>query len=358
MTNLAGPVLGLETSCDETAAAVVQSGVVLAHRVASQVPIHQRFGGVVPEVAARNHLLTVLPTLQAVLSDAQLTPQQLSGIATTNRPGLIGALLVGVQTAKALAWAWQKPLIGVDHIHAHVWASFLRPPTETATQWPVPRLPFAALAVSGGHTSLYAVHGADRFELLGRSLDDAAGEAFDKLAKLLGLPYPGGPNVELAAARGDATRFRLPRGMLGRDDGAYSFSGLKTAARLALEALPPDLGEAERQQATDDLCATFQGAVVEQLVRVSLASAERHGLRDLVLAGGVAANSALRQGLAEACHRKRMRFWPVPPAYCTDNGAMVAGLGEALLRLGLHDDPRSIDALATGEVRRLAAAQL
>lgn len=334
---------------------MVQGGVVLAHRVASQVPIHQRFGGVVPEVAARNHLLTALPTIQAVLADAALEPEQLAGIAVTNRPGLIGALLVGVQTAKALAWAWKKPLIGVDHIHAHVWATFLRPPQETADRWPVPRLPFAALAVSGGHTSLYAVHGPDRFELLGRSLDDAAGEAFDKLAKLLDISYPGGPNVERAAALGNPARFRLPRGMLGRDDGAYSFSGLKTAARLALADLPADLPAGEREQATRDLCAAFQAAIIEQLVRVTQASAQRRGLRDLVLAGGVAANTALRQALATACQRHRIRFWPVPPAYCTDNGAMVAGLGEALLHLGLRDDPRALDALATGEVRRLAA---
>lgn len=351
-----GPVLGLETSCDETAAAIVDRGVVLAHRVASQVPIHQRFGGVVPEVAARNHLLTVLPVVQAVLEDARLGAAALAGIAVTSRPGLIGALLVGVQTAKALAWAHQLPLIGVDHIHAHVWAAHLRPPGLDAPQWSQPKVPFGALAVSGGHTSLYAVHGPSDMRLLGRSLDDAAGEAFDKLAKLLGLPYPGGPEIERRAALGNPKRFILPRGMLGRDDGAYSFSGLKTAARLAAEAARQSGGDSgDWDEAVTDLCASFQAAAVEQLVRVTMAGLKRHGLRQLVLAGGVAANQSLRSGLAAACARQRVQFFPVPTAYCSDNGAMVAALGQALLEAGTQDDPRVLDAQATGEVRRAAA---
>ncbi|MBM4343118.1 MAG: tRNA (adenosine(37)-N6)-threonylcarbamoyltransferase complex transferase subunit TsaD [Deltaproteobacteria bacterium] len=343
----------METSCDETAAAVVERGRVLGQSVATQIPIHRRFGGVVPEVAARNHLMTVLPTIEAALAQACVAPQALGGIAVTARPGLIGALLVGVQTANALAWAWHKPVIGVDHTAAHVWSAMLRPPGLDADDWPRPRLPFAALAVSGGHTSLYRVNGPAELVLLGRTLDDAAGEAFDKFGKLIGLPYPAGPEVDRLAAQGRVGQVRLPRGMLGRSDGAYSFSGLKTAVRMhvasqyASGALPTG---AERA----NLCADFQAAVVEQLLRVTLDSVRRHRLRDLVVAGGVAANCGLRAGFAEACARARVRFWPVAPAYCGDNGAMVACLGEALLRAGHRDDPFTLDAQATGEVRRAA----
>ncbi len=350
--HLPGPVLGLESSCDETAAALVWRGQVLSSRVASQVALHQRFGGVVPEVAARNHLLTVLPALELALADAGVTPGQLAGIAVTNRPGLIGALLVGVQTAKVLAYAWGLPLIGVDHIRAHAWAGFLRHPQETQPQ--PQKFPLAALVVSGGHTSLYRVDGPDQWSLLGRTLDDAAGEAFDKFAKILGLAYPGGPEVDRLAALGNASAVALPRGMFGRSDGAYSFSGLKTAARLQIESLggAEAIGEAQRA----DLCAAFQGALVEQTVRVTLESLRRHGLRDLLLCGGVAANQGLRKAFAVACGRARVRFWPVPVRWCGDNAAMVAALGEALLQNGHRDDPRLLDAQATGEVRRAAAA--
>lgn len=345
-------MLGLETSCDETAAAVVHGGRVLGQAIATQIPIHRRFGGVVPEIAARNHLLTVLPTIETALAQAGVTPPQLGGIAVTARPGLIGALLVGVQTANALAWAWNKPLIGVDHTAAHVWSIMLRPPEVQAATWPRPRLPFAALAVSGGHTSLYRVDGPAELSLLGRTLDDAAGEAFDKFGKMLGLPYPAGPEVDRLAAQGHVGSLGLPRGMLGRQDGAYSFSGLKTAVRLHVEARQRS-GAALVGQALADLCADFQAAVVEQLVRVTLQSMRRHRLRDLVVAGGVAANSGLRNALLRACAPQRVRLWPVPVAYCGDNGAMVAGLGEALFAAGHRDDPFALDAQPTGEVRRM-----
>lgn len=349
---LAGPVLGLESSCDETAAAVVWQGQVLSSRVASQVALHQRFGGVVPEVAARNHLLTVLPALELALADAGVAPAQLGGIAVTNRPGLIGALLVGVQTAKILAWNWGVPLIGVDHIRAHAWAAFLRHPSEPDAK--APKLPVAALVVSGGHTSLYRVDGPDEWQLLGRTLDDAAGEAFDKFAKILGFPYPGGPEVDRLAAVGNPSAYPLPRGMFGRTDGAYSFSGLKTAARLQIEALgrSPAVDSEQLLGRQADLCASFQGALVEQTVRVTLETLRRHGLRDLLLCGGVAANQGLRKAFSQACARSRLRFWPVPVRWCGDNAAMVAALGEALLQQGHRDDPRLLDAQATGEVRR------
>ena len=345
------PILGIETSCDETAAAIVQGGVVLASRIASQVPLHARFGGVVPEIAARNHLLTVLPTLQATLEDAGCKPEDLGGIAVTNRPGLIGALLVGVQTAKTLALCWNLPIVGVDHIQAHVWAAMLRPPGQTAAQWPTPELPFLALAVSGGHTSLCRVQGPGQMTVLGRTLDDAAGEAFDKFAKLIGLPYPGGPNVQSGSHGGDDRRFDLPRGMLGRDDCAFSFSGLKTAIRLRVDQLRLQ-GVEVQGQVRADLCASLQRAVVEQLVRVTLRGALQQGLRDVVVAGGVAANACLRAELGAACAAHGLRFWPVPPLWCTDNAAMVAGLGQALLEQGERHDPHTLDAVATGALRR------
>jgi len=348
------PILGIETSCDETAVAIVRAGVVLASRTASQVPLHLRFGGVVPEIAARNHLLTVLPTLQAALDDAGLQPQDLGGIGVTNRPGLIGALLVGVQTAKTLALIWNLPIVGVDHIEAHVWAALLRPPPLQLADWPKPELPFLALAVSGGHTSLYRVQGPGKMTLLGRTLDDAAGEAFDKFAKLIGLPYPGGPSVQLAAEGGDDQRFALPRGVLGRDDFAFSFSGLKTAVRMRVDSLRAG-GVAIEGQVMADLCASLQRNVVEQLVRITLRAARQQGLRDVVVAGGVAANARLRADLAAACVAAGLRFWPVPPRWCTDNAAMVAGLAEALLAGGVRDDPHALDAQATGAHKRSLA---
>lgn len=352
-TPVAGPVLGIETSCDETSAAVVQDGRVLAARVATQIPLHQRFGGVVPEVAARSHLLTILPTIAQTLADAGLQGPELGGIAVTHRPGLIGALLVGVQTAKALALAWEVPLVGVDHIAAHIWASHLRPRGVATALSPhsPPQLPFAALAVSGGHTSLYRVDGPQQFSLLGRTLDDAAGEAFDKVGKLLGLAYPAGPVVDQLATQGDPARFALPKGMTGRTDGAYSFSGIKTAMRLRWEALQ-QAGPTTDQDCAD-LCAALQAAIVEQLTRVTLQGVQRAGLTTLVVAGGVAANSGLRAALTAACAAAQIRLVLVPAVWCSDNGAMVAALGEALLATGHRDDPHTLDALPTGPARQL-----
>lgn len=344
-----GPVLGIETSCDETAIGIVADGVVLANRVASQVPLHARFGGVVPEVAARNHLLSILPGIEAALADAGLTPADLGGLAVTHQPGLVGALLVGVQTARTLALCWDKPLIGVDHIQAHVWAATLRNRGDAPVQL---RAPFLALAVSGGHTSLYRVEGPGQMTLLGRTLDDAAGEAYDKFARLLGVAYPGGPNVDKLAQTGDPSRFKLPRGMRGRDDLAMSFSGLKTAARLHIESLQA-AGPLDDTMVRD-LCASFQHAVVAQLVHVTQRAALQHGLVDVVLAGGVAANHGLRAGLSAMCAPRGLRFWPVPTGWCGDNGAMVAGLGEALLAAGQQDDPHELDAVPTGLVKRRA----
>ena len=345
-----GPVLGIETSCDETAVGIVEGGRLLAMRFSTQVPLHQRFGGVVPEVASRNHLLSVLPTLQAALDDAGLTMRQLSGIAVTDRPGLLGALLVGVQTAATLAWRNGLPLVGVHHIHAHCWAAMLQMDGER-TDGERPALPALALAVSGGHSSVLRIDGPDAFTTLGETLDDAAGEAFDKVGKLLGLPYPAGPHIDRLARDGDPRRWALPRGMRGRDDLAMSFSGLKTAARQQIELLRAELGIGpldplpERDLA--DVCASLQDAIVAQLVTTTLRAVDQTGLKQVVLAGGVAANSHLRATLATALTSVGARLVAVPPRLCTDNGAMVAALGSSLLALGHRADPLLMDAAPT-----------
>ena len=341
----AGPVLGIETSCDETAVGIVEAGRVLAMRFSTQVPLHQRFGGVVPEVASRNHLLSVLPTLEAALADAGLTMRDIRGVAVTDRPGLLGALLVGVQTAATLAWRNDLALVGVHHIHAHCWAAML---DGDGTR---PTLPALALAVSGGHSSLLRIDGPDAFSTLGETLDDAAGEAFDKVGKLLGLPYPAGPHIDRLARDGDPQRWSLPRGMRGRDDLAMSFSGLKTAARQTIEALRAELGLAADAPLPPrdlaDVCACLQDAIVAQLVTTTLRAVQQTGLRHVVLAGGVAANSLLRSTLAAALATVGARLFAVPPRLCTDNGAMVAALGASLLARGHRADPLAMDAAPT-----------
>ncbi len=349
-----GPVLGIETSCDETAVAIVQDGVVTAQQVSSQVPIHRRFGGVVPEVASRNHLLSILPVVQAALAEADVAGPDLAGIAVTNRPGLIGALLVGVQTAKTLALLWDTPLVAVDHIAAHCWAVTLRD-VKGAGAGAGMCLPALALAVSGGHTSLLKLNGPGDMELLGATLDDAAGEALDKFGKLLGLPYPAGPEIERLARGGDRHRFELPLGMRGRDDLAMSFSGLKTAGRRIVDTLTAagDLDATARR----DLCASYQNACVRQLVAVTVRAAERSGLHEVIIAGGVAANQQLRVDLEQACVSRGWRCRPVPLRWCTDNGAMVAGLGSSLLAAGVREDPLALDALATLKRRPIRATE-
>ncbi len=342
---LDGPVLGIETSCDETAVGVVDRGQVLALRFATQVPLHQRFGGVVPEIASRNHLLSILPTIVAALEDVGLQPRDLRGIAVTDRPGLAGALLVGVQTAASLSALLRLPLAAVHHIEAHCWASMLTLPGSPALG-ERPQLPALALAVSGGHTSVLRIDGADRFSVLGETLDDAAGEAFDKVGKRLGLAYPAGPEIERLARGGDPNRFDLPRGMRGRADLAFSFSGLKTAARQAIDALEAG-GGGLRPADIADVCASLQAAIVAQLVTVCLRACRETGLRDLIVGGGVAANQALRDGLSAALAAAGARCWPIPPRLCTDNGAMVAGLGSSLLALGHATDLQHLDAVPT-----------
>jgi N6-L-threonylcarbamoyladenine synthase len=305
-------VLALETSCDDTCAAVVDGPRVLSNVVSSQAAFHERYGGVVPEVASRHHLELVNPVVDAALGEAAVDLDDLDALAVTRGPGLIGALLVGLSTAKALAAARRKPLVGVDHLHGHVAASFLEPdPLEP---------PFLCLIASGGHTLLAAVRDHAGFETLGQTLDDAAGEALDKAARLLGLGYPGGPAIQRLAAEGDPDAFPFPVAM--RDDPGldFSFSGLKTALAYAVR----ELGSEEAAARTADLAASYQAAVVGQLVAKLERAVDVDGWQAVALGGGVAANALLRKNVAELCERRGLRLKLVAPALCTDNAAMIA----------------------------------
>ncbi len=321
-------VLGIETSCDETAAAVVEGGrCALSDVVATQVDLHRRWGGVVPELASRNHVMQVMPVVDEALARAGVEPAGLGGIAVTSGPGLIGALLVGVQVAKALAVAWEKPLVGVNHLEGHLVASFLG---ETP-----PTFPFLGLVVSGGHTSLYAAEGFGRYRLLGATRDDAAGEAFDKGAKLLGLPYPGGIAIDELARTGDRAAVRFPKAIVRGSELDFSFSGLKTA--LLHHVRKHGAGQG---QGLADLCASYQEAIVGALVQKLFRAARRLQFQRIVLAGGVAANSRLRAAVVErAGEYEGLEVFLPPPKLCTDNAAMIAVAGtEALLR-GERDGP-------------------
>jgi len=316
-------VLGIETSCDETAVAVVRDGtVVRSNLLISQAALHHRYGGVVPELASRHHLEAVAQLTRAALQEAGITREELDGIAVTVGPGLIGALAVGVAFAKGLAYALGRPLVGVNHLEGHL-LSILLDDQRVAP-------PFIALIASGGHTNLYRVEAIGSYQLLGRTRDDAAGEAFDKAAKLLGLGYPGGPVIDRLAAEGRADWIRFPRGMAGRAGLAayeFSFSGLKTALARHLDR--------HGRPAPDDLphlAASYQSAIVDVLVEKTLRAADEHGLADVVVAGGVAANRALRRQLQEEGAGRGCRIHLPAPRYCTDNGAMIAVAGYHRLR--------------------------
>ncbi len=328
-------VLGIESSCDETAASVVTDGRKIRSSVIwSQVAVHAPFGGVVPEIASRNHLQSIVPVVQEALSQAGVTLADIDGLSVTIGPGLIGSLLVGVQFAKALALATGRPLVGVNHLEGHVMAAFLVEDREP------PVYPFVALAVSGGHTSLYLLTAPGRIRLLGRTRDDAAGEAFDKAAAVLGLPYPGGVSIDRVSAGRDPGTVRFPRSMIS-DGSDMSFSGLKTALRRHLELL----GHVPGPDEVADIAAAFQEAVVDVLVSKTAAAARDHGVRDVVIAGGVAANRRLRSRMADAMARDRRILHAVPISLCTDNAAMIAGLGHLYLfgELREADVPRGLD---------------
>jgi tRNA N6-adenosine threonylcarbamoyltransferase len=311
-------ILAIETSCDDTCAAVTEGGRIRSNVISSQAAAHARFGGVVPEVASRRHLELVNPVIDAALAEARVDLGDVDSLAVTRGPGLIGALLVGVASAKAIAAATRKPLTGVDHLHGHVAANFLEPdPLEP---------PFVCLIASGGHTLLAAVRARSGFEVLGQTLDDAAGEALDKGARLLGLGYPGGPAIERAAANGDPESFAFPVAMT-RDPGLdFSFSGLKTALLYELRGL--QAGEAERRRA--DLAAAYQAAVVGQLTAKLERALKVGDWRAVALGGGVAANSLLRQRAGGICERLGLRLKLVPGELCTDNAAMIASAARFL----------------------------
>lgn len=304
--------LALETSCDETSVAVIEDGRrILSNIISTQVPIHRKFGGVVPEIASRQHIEYVMPVVKEALEEAEITLNDVDHIGVTYGPGLVGALLVGVATAKALSFAADKPLVGVNHMEGHIFANFLSH-TELEP-------PFLALVVSGDHTQLVKVLGYNRFELMGQTRDDAAGEAFDKIARVMGYPYPGGPQIDKLADLGNADAVVFPKALHERNNFEFSFSGLKSAVLNYLHT-QEQRGET---YSPEDVAASFQKTVVETLVEKTVNAAELSGLRTVVLAGGVAANHGLTQAMETACKEKGYTFYKPEPILCTDNGAMI-----------------------------------
>jgi N6-L-threonylcarbamoyladenine synthase len=320
-------VLGIESSCDETGVAIVRADgegvpVLLGHALHSQIDMHQAYGGVVPELASRDHIRRVVPLVRQVLADSRLTLPDVDVIAYTRGPGLAGALLVGAGVGEALGAALDKPTLGVHHLEGHLLSPFLSADP--------PEFPFVALLVSGGHTQLMQVEGVGRYDLLGETVDDAAGEAFDKSAKLLGLGYPGGPALARLAAHGNAQAFDLPRPLLHSANLDFSFAGLKTAVMTQHRKLGSNVCE----QAKADLAAATQAAIVDVLVSKSLRALQQTGLRRLVVAGGVGANASLRSTLSQACALKGVRVHYPELHLCSDNGAMIALAAAMRLRSG------------------------
>jgi N6-L-threonylcarbamoyladenine synthase len=322
-------ILGIETSCDETAAAVVEDGRrVLGNVVASQVNLHEKYGGVVPEIASRAHIEWLNGTLTEAMRQAGLTPDRIDALAVSNAPGLVGCLLIGVTAAKALAWAWQKPLVAVNHVHAHAFS-----PALELDEIPIPAV---ALVVSGGHTALYHVHTVHKITRMGSTTDDAAGEAFDKVASILRLGYPGGPVIDRVARTGNPGAIAFPRTMLGKDSLDFSFSGIKTAVLYHVHGPGRTTGGYEKLTRQDiaDIAASFQQAVIDVLVSKTMLAVARVGARHVLLGGGVAANACLRRTLSAACDAARVSFHPAPMQYCTDNAAMGAALAYHHLKAG------------------------
>jgi len=327
-------ILGIETSCDETCAAVVEDGRrVLSNVVATQVEIHRKYGGVVPEIASRAHLEAMVPVVAEALAGADLGAAEVDAVAAVHRPGLIGSLLLGVTAAKTIAWLHAKPLVAINHVESHIYAPCLERE----------RLPFpcVSLIVSGGHTSLYYSEGPSAHTLLGATTDDAAGEAFDKVASLLDLPYPGGPSIDSVAARGRPDAVKFSRPWLAADSLDFSFSGLKTAVLYHVRGHGPGVKDRRphlSEQELADVCASFQECVVDVLVGKALRAAERKGVDAIMVGGGVAANRRLRKRLEEETARLGLELYMPPMKYCTDNAAMVAGLAWHYARAGQFAD--------------------
>jgi N6-L-threonylcarbamoyladenine synthase len=330
-------ILAIETSCDETACAIVENGrVLLASTVASQMDVHARYGGVYPEVASRQHVLSITPAIEETLSRAHMTIGDMDAIAATRGPGLAGSLVVGLNAAKGLALGAGKPLVGVNHLEGHIYAAWLHGAGETPP--PEPQFPVMALLVSGGHTELNLMESHLTYQRLGATLDDAAGEAFDKVARLIGLPYPGGPSIQEAAEKGDPAAFKFPRAWLEGTHN-FSFSGLKTAVLKEVKRL-----EAEGEPIpAADVAASFQAAVVEVLYEKTMTAAREYDVKDIIVGGGVSANKPLRAAFLSQTEFKAH----IPPLkYCTDNAAMIAAAGYFRFALG-HTDGMEIDVLPT-----------
>ncbi len=318
-------VLGVESSCDETGVALVDAHQgLIAHELYSQVELHAEYGGVVPELASRDHIRKTLPLIRQTLADAGKQATDISGISYTAGPGLMGALLVGASIARSLAWAWQVPAIGIHHMEGHL----LAPMLEDSP----PEFPFIALLVSGGHSMLVQVSGVGQYQILGESLDDAAGEAFDKTAKLLDLGYPGGPALAKLATQGNADAYHFPRPMTDRPGLDFSFSGLKTFALNTWQNSP------QNEQARADIARAFQDAVVDTLAIKCRRALQQTNLRRLIVAGGVGANLHLRQKLKDDCKKLNAEVYYPRPEFCTDNGAMIAYAGMLRLQAGQVDD--------------------
>lgn len=316
-------ILGIESSCDETAAAVVKNGrEVLSNIISSQIVIHRKYGGVVPEIASRKHIENVMPVIDEALMKAKITLEDVDAVAVTYGPGLVGALLVGLSAAKSLAWAIDKPLIGVNHLEGHVFANFLNEKDLEP--------PFMALVVSGGHTALLKVTGYNEFELLGQSRDDAAGEAFDKIARVMGLPYPGGPEIERLALQGNPLAIQFPKARLDNPF-EFSFSGLKSAVLNYLH----NEEQAGRPVNYSDVAASFQHAVVEALCERAVYAMQHTGLKNIVLAGGVSANKVLQNTLAETMNKIGCHLVHPTHILCTDNAVMIACRGYFMYEAGL-----------------------
>ena len=330
-------ILAIETSCDDTGAAVILNGrKILSNVVSSQVPIHQKYGGVVPELASRRHIEMIVPIVTEALGTAKVTLREIDGIAVTQGPGLIGSLLVGLSFAKSLSFATGLPLVGVNHIEAHLSAIFLEKVT--------PKFPFIGLVVSGGHTSLFRVDGFGKFRRLGQTRDDAAGEAFDKVAKLLGLGYPGGPIIDELSKRGNPKAIRFPRPSLGKNSFDFSFSGIKTAVVNYVKSHPEALGT-HPEELIRDIVSSFQEAVVEVLVKKTIEAAQHERLKRVVLSGGVAANRLLRERVKEQASECNIVVYIPLPSFCTDNAAMVGVAGYEYLKRGIRA-PLSLNAFS------------
>jgi len=335
-------ILGIDTSCDDTSAAVVAGGrQALSNVVQSQIRLHHPYGGVVPELASREHLRNMVPVVREALSRAGCTLDDIDGIAVTIGPGLIGSLLVGLYYAKALSYVQEIPLIAINHLEGHILSIFL--------EERIPPFPFVALTVSGGHTTLYLVQGFGEYEKLGQTLDDAAGEAFDKVAKILGLGYPGGAAIEKMARSGKKERIHFPRALLGPDSLDFSFSGLKTSVALYVEKWQ----EQDSEVRMEDIAASFQEAVIDVLARKTLDAVKRTGAGAVVIAGGVACNNALRERLGQDLSELSVPLYFPRPAYCTDNGAMIALAGYHRMAGGMSAE-LSIDVRSRYPIEDLA----